>query len=279
MMQIVTCYFNPQKYHNLRENYWRFREALHLPLLTIELSFDGIFDIFDADVKITGGPQNVMWQKERLLNLLVETLPPEVDKIAWVDADVLFLRNKWWEAAEGVLETHKAVQLFEHAHFLDPLGRVIRTRDSWASKIGSKEPVMSAPGFAWAARRELFPLIDHHICGGGDKLMCEAWLGNYNAMGRQMNKVWLTAFAEESRRQYEYVKGSIAFLKGDIVHLWHGSFNDRKYVERWLYLTDNQFDPRVDIVHGDNGIWQWATDKPKMHASIAGYFAERREDG
>jgi hypothetical protein len=76
-MAVLTTYFNPCGYHNLRRNYWEFRKRLGVALHTIELSFDGTFEIPDA-LQVSGGRDNLLWQKERLLNLLADTLPDDV---------------------------------------------------------------------------------------------------------------------------------------------------------------------------------------------------------
>lgn len=69
-MAVVTAFFNPCGYANLRRNYSEFRRHLGVPLRTIELSFNGTFEISDA-LHVNGGPANLLWQKERLLNLVV----------------------------------------------------------------------------------------------------------------------------------------------------------------------------------------------------------------
>jgi hypothetical protein len=280
MLAAITCHFNPQCYARPVQNYWRFREALRdVKLHTIELSFNGNFELPGA-IRVSGGPENVMWQKERLLNLVAETLPAEVDSIVWIDADILFMSHDWVERVQKALESTPVVQPFESAHFLDQHGRVIRSRKSFATVIkGTDNSVFSAPGFAWAARRELFPLLDTAICGGGDKLMAEGWRGNYTLTASRMNKLWCQWWIENSKRQRDLVSGQIGYIPGDIVHLWHGRMDKRNYTDRWKYLTDHRYDPTADIALDKNGLWMWNSDKPQMHAAVAGYFAERCEDG
>ncbi len=89
----ITAYFNPMHWRRRRENYRRFRQALHLPLVAVELGYDGQFDLApgDADVLLQFPAADVMWQKERLLNLALAAVPPHVDKIVAIDSDVIFL--------------------------------------------------------------------------------------------------------------------------------------------------------------------------------------------
>ena len=58
----------------------------------------------DADllVQLRGG--DVLWQKERLLNLGLKTLPDGCDKVAWIDGDVLFARPDWAAETARLLE-------------------------------------------------------------------------------------------------------------------------------------------------------------------------------
>jgi hypothetical protein len=54
-----------------------FRANLGAPLVTVELSFDGRFELTDQDadvlIQLCGGA--LLWQKERLLNLALKAVP------------------------------------------------------------------------------------------------------------------------------------------------------------------------------------------------------------
>ena len=95
----ITSYFNPAGYGSRRANYRHFRKHLGVPLVAVELSFDGNFELTEGDaeilIQLTGG--DVMWQKERLLNLALEALPPECDKVMSIDCDVIFTDPDWCE--------------------------------------------------------------------------------------------------------------------------------------------------------------------------------------
>src|SRR5262245_59277853 len=93
----ISSYYNPQGYWRRQQNYRLFRQHLTVPLLTVELTFDGRFELSgdDADlmVRCTGG--DVMWQKERLLNIALARLPTNCEHVAWIDCDVVFERKNW----------------------------------------------------------------------------------------------------------------------------------------------------------------------------------------
>jgi len=121
----ITCYFNPVGYESRLANYKTFRESLGIPLLTVEWSVDGRFDLSESDAEIlvqTSSP-DLMWQKERLLNIGLRALPDSVELVAWLDCDVIFTRSDWWTAATRELETSSVVQLFSRCIFPGPNAR------------------------------------------------------------------------------------------------------------------------------------------------------------
>ena len=281
MLHAITTYFNPVGYRRLHDNIVRFRDTLRkCPLTIIELSFDGRF-VFSDSIHVTGVPsKHLMWQKERLLNLAAEQLPGDVDKIAWIDGDVIFANDNWCQIAEAKLDSDPVVQLFESAHHLDSSGRVAKVTP--AMHAGSQENP-GWPGFAWAARRELFPLYDQHILGGADALMYYAFVGQHRDRKswrtKGMSEPWFQSYVSSSERMHSITKGKVGFVEGDILHLYHGEKSNRKYMERWSYLYDFAFNPAVDILIGDGGLWEWSSDmKSDMHALVRYYFRERKED-
>ncbi len=72
----ISCYFNPCGYQRRLDNYKIFREHLNIPLVTVKLSFDRHFQLTNKDaeilVQIEGNENNLMWPKERLLNIALK---------------------------------------------------------------------------------------------------------------------------------------------------------------------------------------------------------------
>ena len=100
MLGLITCVFNPTSSSRINQNYIQFRRKLNHPVTTVELSFnDQPFFIEDA-IQIRGSSHNIMWQKERLLNIALESLPNQVDKVAWLDADIIFENENWFQETE-----------------------------------------------------------------------------------------------------------------------------------------------------------------------------------
>ena len=78
MIWAITSFFNPVRYQRRLLNYRVFRSRLGIPLVAVELSFDGQFELTkcDADILIQVSGGAVHWQKERLLNIALESVPP-----------------------------------------------------------------------------------------------------------------------------------------------------------------------------------------------------------
>ncbi len=306
MLWAITSFFNPAGYKNRLSNYHRFRSRLNVPLVAVELSFTGRFELRDSDaeilIQISGA--DVMWQKERLLNIALGALPAECDIVAWLDCDVVFASNDWPERARLALKTSPVVQLFSERHDLaagafDSLGlpsvekkvrgmaynfvteRPLRPEDSCTP--GALYLRSGTTGLAWAASRRLLQkhgFYDARIIGSGDRAIACAAIGKFEdaEQGREMNsrqrehyRAWADPFFADS--------GTLGFVEGRIFHLWHGDSRDRQYEQRHLNLERFEFDPNQDIALDSNRVWRWNSDKPEMHEFMISYFGSRREDG
>ena len=303
----ITTYFNPAGYRRRRQNYQLFRERLALPLVTVELSFQEGFELRpgDADilVQIRGG--NIMWQKERLLNIAAEKVPAECRKIAWVDSDVLFADDGWPERANEALEEVLLLHLFQECSDLP--------RDARPEEWGGDGPGVPAPsmvyrmiaegiapedlllrhprvrrtatnGLAWASRREVLDahgFYDACILGSGDRAILSAAIGKFDCCtrGLQMSARRAAHYLAWAQPYFETVRGRIGYLPGRVLHLWHGEIKDRRYGDRDRDLAALDFDPFDDIALDPGGAWRWSSDKPDLHAFIKSYFASRNEDG
>jgi len=307
----ITSYFNPMRYRRRLANYHTFREHLPLPLITVELAFGGEeeFDLREgeADILIQLRGRDVLWQKERLLNVALRALPSECTKVVWLDCDVIiFSEDSWPKEVSDLLDEFLLLQPFSRVHHLPrdlPLGEAGQTTaefgDSSAASViasgvpartclrsrrrGRKEGVNS-PGVAWAARRELIGehgFYDACIVGGGDREMTCAAYGCFDVAMQihGMNERQEEHYLAWAKPYFESVGGAVTFADYDLFHLWHGEMRDRRSRERYEGLGRFRFDPYEDIAIAENGSWRWASDKPQMHQYVKEYFASRKEDG
>lgn len=300
----VTSYFNPFGYRRRRENFRNFRRELNVPLVAVELSYDGNFELGDDDaeimVRLRG--RDVMWQKERLLHAALEVLPESCRYVAFLDCDVVFADADWAGRTRDMLDEFALVQPFSQVHWMPrewkPGGEavapavVLRAPARMIAGGMSVDECLGSPpvhigcasGFAWAAKRELldrFGLYDACIIGGGDSALLRAAHGHFDDTVRQqlMNQARGDHYRAWAEPFYEAVRSSVGSVDGDLLHLWHGAREDRRYYDRYLQFEAFQFDPGTDIAVDENGVWRWNTEKAAMHDYVRSYFHARREDG
>ena len=294
----ITAYFNPVGYRRRLSNYRIFRSNLAVPLVTVELSFDGRFDLTsnDADilVQISGGA--LLWQKERLLDIAIKSVPENVENIAWLDCDVIFENSNWAGEAELQLSKLNIIQLYAdlvdlgpegylpNIKHLPPTGHGIVSAGITQQDFATWEEIRSAlNGLAWAARRSILEehgLYDAMIVGGGDTAMFHAAYGQFE---HEMQYHHLYGARQEhylkwARPYYRTVGEKVGNIPGRIYHLWHGKFMHRNYLERHRLLAGFNFNPGIDLRIGANGAWQWARPRPDLENYLRKYFSSRAVD-
>lgn len=307
---VLTTYFNPLGWRQRRGNYDLFRAGLPASarLLTVEHAPTGVPDLtqHDADLLVTVAGGNVMWQKERLLNIGLARLPEDCDLVAWMDCDVVLADPDWPRRARQALnQGARLVQPYDQAYWLGAgdqpgsgAGEVMashrrslgayhasgeldeRRRRSWACPNG-----MSVPdGYAWVAPTALLRehgFYDASIIGGGTREFALAALGDLDALRAcrprttaQLEHVlaWAEPFATDIAARVGAVAGNTAW------HLWHGTLTDRRHGKRHTEFRAFGFNPYTDIRHADSGAWEWASAKPAMHEWVVQYLRARAED-
>jgi hypothetical protein len=269
----ITSYFNPQHYQRRLLNYRLFRERMTAPLITVELALNG-----EVMVQLPG--RDVLWHKERLLNIALNAVPPDCRKIAWVDCDVVFQQPDWARLTSDLLDRVALVQPFQDVCEigrtvpLDELGQPDNERRGHSLAYGLAIGAVDADilgqnirlkgwsaGLAWAARRDVLGRFE------------------YAQQYLQMSPRWMEHYMAWARPHFESVHSSIGYLDGTLLHLWHGDLKNRRYSDRHRDLKQFDFDPYVDIAIDNHGCWRWNSEKPRMHQYARDYFAARKEDG
>jgi len=298
----ITSFFNPTGSARRLYNYHLFRQALELPLVTVEWSWTkgpGL-QLRDADAEILiqlSGP-DLIWQKERLLNLAIKALPMDCRYVAWLDCDVIFDNPCWHDLVALKLEECPVVQPYDALVNLGPDGQPLQ-----ADKLGGRvrrpigNPAIQASipwdslrhgmnvicGYAWAGRTELLrkhSLYDACVIGSGDLAIFNAAIGRFadTAAYMRMNSSRLTHYLTWANPFYKDVAGRTGWVSGQMRNLWHGSILGRKYEQRHIDFEAYDFDPVQDLEIDVSGCWRWATAKPEMRAFLIDYFFGRNED-
>jgi hypothetical protein len=302
----ITVSFNPAGYLNRYSHLELFSENVRrqgIKLLAIELAFDDQpFLVREgvADKVVRLRSASVLWQKERLLNIALDALPLHCDKVAWLDADILFENDAWVSETSSLLNSYVVIQPFDVACWLTrgiqsiPVAgetdAIANTRRGAANlrRMSRPELGFGHSGFAWAARRSLLAkhgFYDRFILGSADIAM-------FWAISRSTDtwrvREWLNRHcsAELTRDYRNWAEGvfadvaeSYSCTPGRVFHLWHGDNLNRQYASRQHILTEAGFDPGTDIALDTHRCWQWNSNKPELHGKVREYFAARREDG
>ena len=302
----ITCYFNPSAYKRRLENYHTFRQYLAVPLVTVELSFDGNFQLQhdDADILVQLHGGAVLWQKERLLNIALKSVPDACDKIAWLDCNVVFESGDWAERTIRALDQFALLHLFDERHEL-PMDFKPDNPDSWKATLRAQSVLSrlaageataeeaatpggvlrnSTSGLAWASRRDTLDqhgLYDACIIGNGDRAVLAAALGvpNHFAQVLEMNPLRTEHYLAWAGPYFNKIRGRVGYIPGRAFHLWHGDLKDRRHLARHQRFARHEFDPYTDIALDPNGCWRWNSDKRDLHEFVRRYFESRNEDG
>jgi hypothetical protein len=299
-LAVVTSYFNSHNYASKRRGFELFRRSMErsgVPLFIGECAFgEEPFELEPSASVFQFRGRDVMWQKERLLNLAIDRVPDRYTKIAWVDADVLFTNPRWIVEASELLDELRAVQPFSHAVRLRPgetsdFGGGERSRGFGFTR--SALPALSRlryhihghTGFAWAADRQLLSdiaLYDAAIAGTGDHLMAHAFSGDFGSPCLPVVFGGSSGFLEHYRgwaeRAWSHVRGRVGHVGGAVLHLWHGETANRGYARRYRQLTRLGYDPSVHLRAQPGALWEWADAGSELSAWTIRYFGDRRED-
>lgn len=305
-LYVVTCLYNPVRYRNRYANYWTFENMVEKSgaiLYTVEIAFgDRHFEITDSNnprhLQLRASDIQELWMKENSLNVLIERLPKDWNKVAWIDADVAFARPDWAQETLHLLEHYEFLQMFSQAVDLtinyetnQPIPGIVYGRTlkdyTLAGKIkegyyygmakigGERKWLYKHPGFAWAARRtalnKVGGLIDWAILGAGDFLMAHALFGEIEE-GRTIN----TGYSENYKelcfgwqdRALRHIRKNVGYLPGTAFHYYHGKKEDRRYNTRWKLLVETKFDPIKDIKKDVQGLWQLQDDGTDRYIAL-----------
>jgi hypothetical protein len=244
---------------------------------------------------------SVLWHKENLLNLALANLPRDAEYVAWIDADVSFIRPDWAAATVAALQKHTVVQMWSHAVDYGPDFQPLSTCRSLMASVlnsGVAGPSYALPvapvsrdmhtGYAWAARREWLDAVkfgDAAIVGGGDRHMAYAMLGDVEStftpgVCAPYRDYCRDYWANWQCKVWGLADGwpKVGCVPGTINHYWHGAKQDRGYQTRSNILAKHAFDPYTDLTYTTGGVLEFTEHGKRMQNDILAYFQSRNED-
>jgi hypothetical protein len=278
-MAICIVIFNVCETKRMMMNYFYTLNVLKsqgLPVFTLELVFgDRQPEIQDA---IHVRSKSFMFHKERLYRILETKIPKSYTKLAFLDGDVLFSDPSWYTRASELLETHDVVQAFEQCHWLDlSYTQKSLTRKSILFMTEKEYSTNYHPGFAWCMERGWYNtngFFDWAVSGSGDVLSTASWLK------KPFSKYFKScppALKEEYGKYFQLPAPKITYLKDiEVLHLYHGTRENRQYVERHKMLEVNE-NIRNLIVLNSDGVFEWK-EPEKWNPIFLTYFKNRNDD-
>ena len=307
-LHVVACVANPLR--------WASREALarraveawlkapEVRVTLVEAAYGSrgfaLADLAGARVAHVGVRATTLaWSKECLLNIGIARLPEHADKIATIDADVVFRRPRWAEGALAALDLYPVIQLWDTAYDLGPHDEHIQTHKSFASVWHAGRPVVANgpgfwrfsggayeyphPGYAWGWRRRALDriggLFELGGMGSGDHHMALGMIGRPEAsLPGGVTAAYRDAVLGWSARASAEINGKLGFAHGTIEHPFHGRKGDRGYESRWDMFLKHGFDPYADLKRNTFGVLEFAGDKPDLERAFDRYLRAREED-
>lgn len=302
-LTVVTVYFNPRRFATRMRLYRQFAEYVRRSgcrLITVEVAFgERDFEISGPDT-INLRSQCEIWHKERALNIGIRYAlesDPSCRYLAWIDADVSFVKLDWPEETVHALQHHQCVQMFGQAAYLNPDDEVLWTCDSAFKVFQGKgfhqiPPIdcryiaKGHPGLAWACRREMWEnlegLLDTGISGSGDTLMAWALRGRWDGYlpPDPLSTGYTAALKRWARRCDVHVRENVGYVPGVCLHHWHGKSALRGYDKRWQIISFHKFDPDTDlVVDASSGLYMLRPGhKPHLEYDLRLSSSSRNED-
>jgi hypothetical protein len=294
VLDVIAVISNPVRYDTRYRLFNEFCKRMAaeptVRLTTLELQQKNRPFATDATIKLRSDHE--IWYKENLINIAVTYLPADWEYMAWIDADIKFLNEKWARETIEQLQTYKLVQLWSHAIDLGPNEVTLNVHRSFMYMYAQGKGYNSQygywhPGYAWACRRSTYNnlgrLMDFAIVGSGDHHMALCFVGLGDKCIPQQFRDKINKNYHELIRIFQlkcdkYLKKDVGYVPGTICHYFHGDKKNRKYFERWEILTENDYDPLIDIKYNDVGLLLLEDCKPDLRDSLRKYFRGRNED-
>ncbi len=308
-LHVIAVISNPIRYASRLRLANEFIERMlaepDVDLTVVEHAFgERPFEITDQPsirlVQVRGNEHSELWIKESLIRKGVQALPHSAKYIAWIDADIQFLRPDWAAETVHALQHYAVVQPWSHSIDLGPQQQIIANEtgqevdksycaawedgdlDETDSAEGyTRKNVRSHYGFAWAMRTDVYDRIggpiDWLVTGAADYHIALAFAGRLWYDDR-MTPGYQRRLRTFQQRCDEHVRTNIGCVRGTIAHGWHGPKKQRSYLGRFQIITDSKFDPDHDLTMDWQGIPVLTGTNTVLRDGLRRYLRARNED-
>jgi hypothetical protein len=247
----------------------------------LEIESNKIFNHLKFNLK------NILWAKENLINLAIKNLPNDWEYALWCDKDILFKNNDWAEKTIEKLKYFDVIQPWTKAYLLQKNQKQIVNKNKLSfvtSLLYFQKELINKKGHAgmvWGINKNFYnkinKIIDWQIAGQADLtfafccgLKDKSKLLNFTQT-QPMKDILLKYAQNFNDVKFDYVEN-------EIYHLYHGSLENRNYVERLSILLKHNYNPNEDIYYDENGVLCLTENGKRMENDIKEYFLSRDED-
>lgn len=312
-LYVITPVFNPQRYRSRWKYYKQFEKHVldaGAHLILIEATFGEREEVFTEEVSpkhtvihVQVSHLSEIWLKENLINIAISRLPKGWKYVAWIDADIQFVRPDWVGETLHQLQHYHIVQMFSVAldvdinyntycinyGFVYDIGLGYVPGKTHVGSGGNNTPSKPYPtshlhtGFAWAARKEaivsLGGLMEFCILGSADNHMSKALFGYVEtSLNKGLSEEYKYLCREWEKKALHHIQKNVGYVSGTVNHFFHGAKRHRRYKDRWKILIENQYRPYTDIQKDWNGVLRLTGNKPELRDDCRNYFRQRNED-
>jgi hypothetical protein len=243
--------------------------------------------------------ETILWTKENMINIAVsKLLPKDYKAFAFIDSDLKFINVNWAEETLRILNSCDILQLFTDGYNLDKSNMIGKDSKQLYSSLYvwiNKNPLNNNSnikinklkphqGWAWAITRTTYEKIngiyDLGIIGGGDSILVRSITEPQFMFNTRPYKYCSVEFKKSLfDYQSKFTNIKLGYTPGTLLHYYHGSLDNRKYVDRWKIIIHNNYNPYTFIKKNNCGMYEATIHFPELlKEQIIQYFVERNED-
>ena len=245
------------------------------------------------DVEMKEGSQYI-WQREALINIALNNLPEQYDLVTWLDLDILFDSDQWYQNTIDKLKEFDVVQPWSLCQWYGLDGKIFKESNSvLSSDLPFNGRAGNHPGLAYAAKlqvlKDMGALFAVDITGANEIIMLGTWMGIKDTV---IQTIYGNASDGLIARANKWgYKVSTGYVNNSIKHLYNdhiSELNNKGYKKRPLrkdsfnkridMFREHRFNPDQDLKLSLSGLIEWDTDKKGLIEELKRFLVSRYED-